>query len=55
MEDNYRQFIHKCLDEWLDKSNGTGAFWLAGAEYWDSIREETIENYLMLYKNREKK
>lgn len=57
MEDNYRKFIHKCLDEWLDKSNGTGAFWLAGGEYWDSIREETIENYLtvLLHNNREKK
>ena len=23
-----RQFLHDCLDEWLDKSNGTGSFWL---------------------------
>lgn len=24
----HREFLHKCLDEWLDKSSGTGSFWL---------------------------
>lgn len=23
-----REFLHKCLDEWLDNSDGTGYFWL---------------------------
>ncbi len=23
-----RQFLHDCLDEWLNKSNGTGCFYL---------------------------
>lgn len=25
---NYREFLHKNLDEWLDKSNGTGIFYI---------------------------
>lgn len=24
----YREFLHKCLDEWLDESNGTGGFYI---------------------------
>ena len=27
-----RQFLHDCLDEWLDKSNGTGSFWLGDSD-----------------------
>ena len=30
-EETYRQFLHKCLDEWLNKSGGTGEFCI-GAE-----------------------
>lgn len=26
ISDEDRQFIHDCLDEWLNKSNGTGNF-----------------------------
>lgn len=26
--DEYRKFLHQALDEWLDKSNGTGGFWV---------------------------
>lgn len=25
----YRQFLHECLDEWLNKSHGTGYFYIA--------------------------
>ena len=25
---SYRDFLHKCLDEWLDNSKGTGMFWI---------------------------
>ena len=32
MTDDYRQFLHDCLDEWLNKSNGTGFFWLGKPE-----------------------
>jgi len=28
-DEQYREYLHKCLDEWLDKSNGTGAFYIA--------------------------
>lgn len=26
----YRAFIHECLDEWIDHSNGTGQFYISG-------------------------
>ena len=26
IDSDYRKFIHTCLDEWLDKNNGTGYF-----------------------------
>lgn len=33
LTDTYRQFLHTALDEWLSKSNGTGAFWIGNPEY----------------------
>lgn len=27
-----REFFHKLLDEWFDKSNGTGFFWLGNVD-----------------------
>jgi len=27
--EEYRQFLHECLDEWLDNSGGTGRFYIA--------------------------
>ena len=32
---DYRQFLHECLDEWLNKSNGTGAFWVGDPTYFN--------------------
>ena len=29
----YREFLHKCLDEWLDESNGTGGFYIKEEGY----------------------
>lgn len=29
----HREFLHACLDEWLDKSKSTGAFWIGDPEY----------------------
>jgi hypothetical protein len=26
--EDYKDFLHKCLDEWLDKSHGTGGFYI---------------------------
>jgi hypothetical protein len=31
--ENYRALVHQCLDEWLNNSNGTGAFWLGNPDY----------------------
>lgn len=33
MTGEYKQFLHDCLDEWLEKSNGTGAFWVGDHDY----------------------
>lgn len=38
VSDDLRALLHKCLDEWLDKSDGTGNFVL-GLEY-------TMDGYL---------
>lgn len=40
LTEDYRQFIHKCLDEWLNKSNGTGAFWIGDPDYFYSWEKE---------------
>lgn len=32
-KDNYRQLLHACLDEWLDKSNGTGIFYIGDPQH----------------------
>jgi hypothetical protein len=29
--DWYRTLLHKCLDEWLDKANGDGRFFIGNA------------------------
>ena len=29
----YRQYLHDCLDEWLDKSRGTCGFYIKDASY----------------------
>ena len=29
----YREILHALLDEWLDRSRGTGAFWLGDPNY----------------------
>lgn len=29
----YRKYLHDSLDEWLDKSNGTGAFYIKAEEH----------------------
>jgi hypothetical protein len=33
LRDIHRKFYHDLLDEWLDKSNGTGAFWVGDPQY----------------------
>jgi len=34
--DEYRKLLHDCLDEWLNRSNGSGAFWVGDPEYFSS-------------------
>ena len=29
----HRQMLHECLDEWLNKSGGTGGFWIGDPKY----------------------
>jgi len=31
-DEEYRKFLHDVLDEWLDKSKGTGGFYISGKE-----------------------
>jgi hypothetical protein len=33
----WRRFLHTNLDEWLDKSDGTGHFVIGGASLWDAL------------------
>ena len=33
ISDEYRKFLHDCLDEWLNKSEGTGVFWIGDYAY----------------------
>jgi len=28
LTNEYRKFLHDCLDEWLDKANSTGCFYI---------------------------
>jgi hypothetical protein len=35
----WRRFLHANLDEWLDKSNGTGHFAIGGNEFWATINK----------------
>lgn len=39
----YRKFLHDVLDEWLDKANGTGIFWVGSNEYWEAVGEDYKE------------
>lgn len=34
--ERYRKYLHDSLDEWLNKSKGTGAFWVGDASYFHS-------------------
>ena len=33
LTENTREFYHNLLDEWLNKSKGTGAFWVGDPNY----------------------
>jgi hypothetical protein len=29
----YSEYLHRCLDEWLNNSNGTGAFYIKNEDF----------------------
>lgn len=33
LTEEHRAFLHAALDEWLNKSKGTGGFWVGDPEY----------------------
>lgn len=33
-----REYLHKMLDEWLDRSNGTGAFYIGNADAREALK-----------------
>jgi hypothetical protein len=33
LTDEFKKFLHDCLDEWINKSNGTGIFWVGDPDY----------------------
>lgn len=32
LTEDYKDFLHNCLEEWLNNSNGTGIFWVGNPE-----------------------
>ena len=32
LDEDYRKLMHQCLDEWFDKSQGTGHFYVGDAK-----------------------
>ena len=40
IDEEYRKFLHANLDEWLDRSGGTGAFYIKGPGSIDGEEEE---------------
>lgn len=37
--EEWRQFLHANLDEWLDKSDGTGHFAIGGDDLWARLSD----------------
>jgi|TARA_R110000824_G_scaffold320638_5_gene507633 hypothetical protein len=42
LEDSYRELLHVCLDEWLDKSGGTGRFFVGDSKTWKFVPEDKL-------------
>jgi hypothetical protein len=38
--ERWRERIHQALDEWLNKSNGTGHFIIGGPDFWRSLSDD---------------
>lgn len=44
LTEEYRRFLHNCLDEWLRQSNGSGAFWVGDPQYFMSWERDGDED-----------
>jgi hypothetical protein len=41
VDPEYRALLHDCLDEWLNKSDGTGGFWIGDPAFMaENFKEE---------------
>lgn len=45
LDDKHRQYLHDCLDEWIDKSRGTGCFYIKNVKFHILNEGEDDENY----------
>ena len=43
LDEKHRQYLHDCLDEWLDNSNGSGHFYIEN-EGFRARMEEMLDN-----------
>ena len=34
IDEEHRKFLHVCLDEWINHSNGTGCFYIKDEEFY---------------------
>lgn len=55
---DYREFLHKCLDEYLDDSGGTGGFYIKAEDHYFDFNEvdhlviaPAIEGYAEIFMN----
>ncbi len=39
LDDDHRKFLHDCLDEWIDNSDGTGCFYIKDETF--TIEDQT--------------
>ena len=44
LSDESRAFLHKALDEWLNKSDGSGAFWVGDPNYFTAWENKEYFN-----------
>lgn len=41
VSEDFRRFLHDCLDEWLNKAKGNSAFWLGDYKYFSEFGGES--------------
>jgi len=54
LDDEHKKFLHDCLDEWLEKGNGTGIFYIANNDHQvlggsdDPLEKELGKNFILI-------